>query len=345
MQPRGRVRPKQKGDAQVFVADFRCPSTGKRRQLEAPTEAAAWARITAALGEEEPGQPGTAPNTPAARGFTLKQAYKLTLEQRWASITTVENASRMAMQAIEFFGASTPIEEIGPLEVAAWTNHLRKGGNSPATIQYKLSVLKTMRATALRYGMVKALPELPPLPRFNNTRERIFSEQEIDAFFTYFRQTGNELMAHYFVFMVETGCRFSEGATLLRQNVHLDEDPSQCSITLVKTKNGKARTVPLTSLAASVVRKNLPARAKDLVFPVSYIKMRDRFRTAKAVLGIDDKQLTLHCCRHTCASRMASRGANLVQIMRWGGWNSLGSVQRYAHVDLASLQSVRDLLN
>jgi site-specific recombinase XerD len=51
----------------------------------------------------------------------------------------------------------------------------------------------------------------------------------------------------------------------------------------------------------------------------------------------DDRALSIHTTRHTCASKLASRGIPLHQLMAYGGWTSLASVQRYLHLHTDAL--------
>ena len=339
----GRVRPKQKPAGLVFVADFRCPITGKRKQLEAPTEAAAWALVQQGLSVEAPAE--AAPEA-AVKGFTLRKAYELALQERWGGRPAERTCAGYALDVVQFFGAGMLLENINAMQVAAYRNDCKRRGNKAATINYKTSMLSTMRAVAAEFEMVTALPPMPRSLPISNQRDRVFSDEEVDAFYGWFSHVGHQLMADYFLFMVETGCRFSDGTRVIGRQLHLDEkNPAESWITFQVTKTGKPRTVPLTDLAIAAVKNHVPKRGTDLVWPVNYKQMNHQFNRGKAYLGIDDPQLTIHCARHTCASRMARRGVNLPQIMAWGGWTSLRSVQRYAHVDMQSLKSVRTLLN
>jgi integrase len=54
------------------------------------------------------------------------------------------------------------------------------------------------------------------------------------------------------------------------------------------------------------------------------------FATVRA-LGLAGTGLTVHCLRHTWASRMVEAGADLTLLMALGGWSSLVMVQRYSH--------------
>jgi site-specific recombinase XerD len=62
------------------------------------------------------------------------------------------------------------------------------------------------------------------------------------------------------------------------------------------------------------------------------------FEAAKEGVGLgDDDSLSVHVTRHTCASKLASAGIPLHQLMAFGGWTSLASVQRYLHIHTDAL--------
>ena len=105
------------------------------------------------------------------------------------------------------------------------------------------------------------------------------------------------------------------------------------------------RTVPLTSTAVQAVTPFMPKVSTHKIWSYQgekgYKEFLHMFHVAKAKLGLaTDNQLTLHCTRHTFATRFTERGFSLVQLMHWGGWKSLAAVQRYAHVDITQLEQV-----
>jgi len=74
------------------------------------------------------------------------------------------------------------------------------------------------------------------------------------------------------MFLLCTGARRNEGAALLWCNVHLEEDPANCSWFIEDPKNGNSITLPLSSQAVAVLRSrqkaNDEAVAKSkFVFP------------------------------------------------------------------------------
>ncbi len=108
------------------------------------------------------------------------------------------------------------------------------------------------------------------------------------------------------------------------------------SLYLTRTKSGKAREVPLTPEAASLLPKR-PADASDsdLVFrgPEGG-DLRHNFdrswRATREDAGLP--WFRVHDLRHEAASRFLEAGATLRELQELGGWSSLELVERYAKV-------------
>ena len=64
---------------------------------------------------------------------------------------------------------------------------------------------------------------------------------------------------------------------------------------------------------------------------------------AKAGYGHDD-EVVPHCLRHTCASRLVQRGANLKSVQAWLGHTNIKQTMKYSHLAPGHLHDLRDLL-
>lgn len=317
-----------------WVADFRV--NGKRRQLKGKTKAEAAARMKQALQPSE---------LPAARravsGFTMKEARRLSIATRWAGLACETNASNYSQQVVDYFGPDLPIEAITTDDFVRMRQHFLAKGNKPATVNWKATTLQSMLADALQYGHIKVVPKLPKRLKMDNTKDRVLEDQELVAFCTYLQAIGQDEAAHLLVFLCEVGCRFSEAERLTGRDIDLQAN----RVTFWKTKNQKARTTPLTARAVDAVRPFLPAIRSHRVWQLGYRQFQHQFDKTKAAVGLaHDEELTIHTCRHTCATRLVRSGASLLQVMQWGGWRSLNAVQRYAHVDLQALEAAAKLV-
>ena len=320
-----------------WVADFQDPITGKRRQLSAKTKDLAKARMAHALIEAEE---KTKEQT-SKSGYSMIEAYKHSMKVRWAGKACERNVKTYASQVVEFFGEGYPIAAVGPQEFERMRTFFRRKGNKPGTINWKSSCLQAMQKDALLYGYINERPELPSRLKCDNTRDRVLTPIEVEGFCSYLRTIGQVEAADLLVFLIEVGCRWSEAEGLIGNRVDLNNGRVYFS----KTKNGNPRHVPLTRRAIDAITPHMPAMGRHRVWSFNYKRYQYLFDTCKSKLGLaNDIELTIHTCRHTCASRLAIKGISLVAIMKWGGWKSLQAVQRYAHIDLTGLQLAREAL-
>ena len=121
-----------------------------------------------------------------------------------------------------------------------------------------------------------------------------------------------------------------------------DVDLTLNRVTFEDRKANNLGSVPLTKRAQQIAAKYQNRRGR--MFDVPYDAFNRWFNEGKALLGIDDPRLTIHCTRHTCATRLAEGNVSLAQIMTFGGWSSLKSVKRYLHVQTDALLGCVDVL-
>jgi len=147
------------------------------------------------------------------------------------------------------------------------------------------------------------------------------------------------------VLALATGARRSEILCLRWGQV----DFTRHAITLLETKNGEIRSLPLVGHAFGL----MDARAKvrridtDLVFPGRkenrLVNLRFPFRTAVKRAGIED--FRWHDLRHSAASYLAMNGATLAEIAEVLGHKTLTMVKRYAHLSQAHTTRVVESMN
>lgn len=266
--------------------------------------------------------------------FTMKEARALSLKIRWAGMAYERTAAIYSQEAVDFFGAFTDVADINAPLVEGWRQRLLAKGNRPSTINKKVAAIRAMLADAHLHGHLQEVPRMPQQMRLTNTKDRVISDDERHRFCTYFRQIGEPAAADLMVFLLETACRWGEAERLKGQDVDL----AKGRVTFWATKNGKPRSVPLTRRAIEALEPHLPAVPGHRVWPYRYTRFQHLFNLAKGALGLaDDRALSIHTTRHTCASKLASRGIPLHQLMAYGGWTSLASVQRYLHLHTDAL--------
>jgi integrase len=193
-----------------------------------------------------------------------------------------------------------------------------------------------MLADAHLRGKVQLVPKLPQQMKLQNTKDRVLSPAEQELFCRYFNAIGQPAAADVFVFLIESCARWGELENLKGEDVDL----AKGRVTFSKTKANRVRTIPLTKRAIEALQGHMPAVGSHKVFPYRYWQFLRMFEAAKAAAGlVDDTALTIHTTRHTCASKLAASGIPLHQLMAFGGWTSLASVQRYLHLHTDALSA------
>ena len=308
-------------------------ANGNRRQLSAKTQKEAQARLQEAL------QGPTA--TPKTRytAFTLAEALELSREVRWKDTPGGRTALINAKKWITRFGPKHPLEDIKAVDVNQFRQEQLKAGLSASTVNHVTSALRAMATDALTYGHIEERLSIPPQLKLANTKDRVFSAKEIEAFVAWFLATGRPEYAELFVFLTETGARIGEVLALKGDDIDLQKN--RC--TFWKTKNGKPRTIPLTTRAMDALAEHMPPRPTYRVWSLNYGQCRTQFDNAKLALGVPD--VTIHTARHTACSRMGGGGIPLAKLMKYSGHTTLAAVSRYLHLNADDLDDCLAVLS
>ena len=100
-------------------------------------------------------------------------------------------------------------------------------------------------------------------------------------------------------------------------------------VTILESKNGHSRTIPLTPTAFGVVES--VSRTSDQVFPVSQCALRMAWGRILKVAEIED--LRFHDLRHEAVSRFFEMGLTAPEVASVSGHRSLSMLSRYSHVN------------
>lgn len=241
--------------------------------------------------------------------------------------------------------------DLTPAVIAEGRDHLRseitvRGQiRSPSTVNRYLSALgKALTVAVKEWGWLETSPvskvTKPPEAR---GRERFLSGAEKDRLLHECRQSRNANLLPMVALALITGMRFGELAELHWRDIDL----GQRTITLVLTKNGDRRIIPLTADAEEIL-KACPSFGNgqdELIFQSrrnSQIRRRVSIRGAfeAAVRRSGIKDFRFHDLRHSAASHMAMSGATQGELMAILGHKSPAMTRRYAHYSQSHLLKV-----
>jgi integrase len=131
--------------------------------------------------------------------------------------------------------------------------------------------------------------------KLQNTKDRVFSDQEVSLICQWFRQAGHPAAADLLVFLLETAARWGEAEALRGEDVDLVKG----RVTFSKTKANRVRSVPLTKRALQALEGHIPAIGAHKVWPYTYNQYRRLLQTAKAWASV--------LKRHSGSTRHATR--------------------------------------
>jgi integrase/recombinase XerC len=292
------------------------------------------------------------------------EAFLRRLEEgRGASPHTLRNYR----QALLEFKALHPGRDwwsIGPAECRAWLYRLSRDPKiGPATIRLRFAALRTFFKAAQKEGRVDsnpakdlALPKMPRrLPVFltqaqvlalleapGRLEEKRAQEKKgkrrTPAPWRRLRDTA------WLELFYSTGLRLSELVGLRREQVDLVE-----GVARVRGKGNKERLCPLGAPAVETIRAYLdagpPEGARLFVSeggrPLTGRAVQLALKTYLAAAGLDAR-LTPHKLRHTFATHLLDRGADLRSVQELLGHAQLTTTQIYTSVSVERLKRVYD---
>ncbi len=233
-----------------------------------------------------------------------------------------------ALRALPFAGRA--MARVRSADVAAARDAWAEHGHAPATIVRRLAVLSRVFNVARREWGMESITnpvELVDKPSVRNARNRRVSDEELDALCA---ATGSRDLAAFIRIAVETAMRRSEICALRWDNVDLRAQTAF----LPKTKNGEARTVPLSSRAVEVLR-SLPRRLDGRVLCLRPDSVTQAFERACKRAGLEG--LHFHDLRHEATSRLAERLTNPLDLAAVTGHKDLRMLKRYHHPSATDL--------
>jgi site-specific recombinase XerD len=141
------------------------------------------------------------------------------------------------------------------------------------------------------------------------------------------------------VFLASTGLRLNEARELRVADLNLDE--CQVTVRAMTSKVRRGRTVDFhTAVAREMdryLRKRQNVSAEAPLFPTdegAFFKSTESFGKVFARIAEESgvRRFHAHLLRHTWATNwMKHPGADLLTLMRQGGWKRLQMVERYSH--------------
>ncbi len=291
---------------------------------------------------------------------TLASFFENHRDVIWPGV--VERNIESNQRAVEaLLGANTLLSHIDDAAVQAMADEMVRGDLAPRTVNIRLSHLKKLLSHAKRLGYTDRDVSFPWQRVGDNARLRFLTEEEERLLLGYFRARDKYALCGLLKVLIDTGVRPSEiiSSDRAAKPITWNEvsriaggtapdlvDPRtgtpRSVILVARTKTGKPRTVPLTSAAEEAFRWSRVEERRRPFEGFTVTGVSKAVRAAANDLGLED--VVLYTLRHTCASRLVQRGADLYRVMKWMGHANIATTQRYAKLVPSDLFTLGELL-
>jgi integrase len=172
------------------------------------------------------------------------------------------------------------------------------------------------------------------MPKPGKPRQRRLEAGEEEALLAECKASGAHYLHSFVVLAIETGMRFGELAGVTWANVNSEKH----TIFLPDTKNGSARTVPLSTRALNAIHA-LPRSIGGRLFTPKAGSIRSAFLIAlgKAQATQPDsvtflRGLRFHDLRHEAVTRLFEKGLNPIEVGMVSGHRTMATLMRYTHL-------------
>lgn len=243
------------------------------------------------------------------------------------------------------------VNDITSHQIRAWIVYLIDNGISPVTVHRKISCLRRFYNYLRKEGIVKTDPlEKIVLPKQKKKLPVFVEEEALDRLFDSVN-FGNDFSGLRNRTIIEmlymTGIRRAELTEIRYEDVSLSD-----ATVRVTGKRNKQRIIPLSQLFVTRLREYVGARNKivsDTAGSWFFItdkgnKLYDKYvyNIVKAYLSMVTtiEKKSPHVLRHTFATHMLNRGADLNAIKEFLGHANLSATQIYTHNTFEKLKRI-----
>jgi integrase/recombinase XerD len=257
-------------------------------------------------------------------------------------------ANTLSAYASDFADAQGAIGALAAADEAAlrfYLAGLSRAGLSPRTAARRLSALRQFYRFLLREGVRADDPtERLDAPRLSPALPKYLAEAEVDALLAAaaaLPPAQAAVATAALEILYATGLRVSEMLALPGRALAGDS-----ALLLVRGKGGRERVVPLSDAArrAAAALHPGPTRpawlfpGRDPSAPMTRQGFALLLKRVAALAGLDPARLSPHVLRHSFASHMLARGADLRSLQLLLGHADIATTQIYTHVLAERLQ-------
>jgi len=272
-----------------------------------------------------------------------------------ASPKTIENYSLRVNRFIDYIW-DVDASEIKMMHIQDFRTYLVKQGLSPKTVNYHAVWLRSFFKFMLRNDVETLSPEKIDLAKIPPRRVSYLSEDQVQDILAapwIFEKNPLKIVRDKAILatLYGTWLRVTELITLKTKDIKLTENQFS-----VIWKGSKLRSVFLTQDAKEKLKEYILSRGDDSEYlfislsgnsywePLSRNSIESLVKKYAELVWITEK-VTPHTLRHSFATSLLRRGADIRSVQALLGHSSIQTTQIYTHVDDKYLQKVHDLLD
>jgi integrase/recombinase XerC len=279
----------------------------------------------------------------------------LSLERRYSKHTLAAYQSDLS-QFIRFVTEEQCLSSVSELRhshIRAWVVSLMEAGQSPRSINRRLSCLKSYFKLLKKRGFIEKDPMKKVVAPKTGKRLPVYVQEgqmaavfKLPEFPEGFQGTQDRLILEI---LYATGMRRSELSNLKTTDLDLGRQ-----VFRVKGKGGKERLAPFAAYLNDQLEAFLEARSK--AFPATdqpwlLLNRKGEQMRPESIYYVVHKYLSMfttaeqsspHVLRHTFATHLSNRGADLNVIKELLGHSNLAATQIYMHNSIERLKKVYD---
>ncbi|MDG2492115.1 MAG: tyrosine-type recombinase/integrase [Flavobacteriaceae bacterium] len=243
------------------------------------------------------------------------------------------------------------IDQIPYSIIRSWVVSLVEAGKTNRTVNRKISVLRSYYNFLLRLETIKVSPLRKHVPLKQSKKVHIpFSEKEIEQLFeeNHFEDSYKGILQKTIIeILYSTGIRRAELISLKMNDLSFDSKTIR-----VVGKRNKERIIPMmNSLELSLKNYIVAAKLnimyesksfllqteKGKILPVNFV-----YKTVNDYIGLVSTKVkrSPHMLRHSFATHLLNKGANLNAVKDLLGHASLAATQVYTHTSIDKMKQV-----
>jgi len=278
----------------------------------------------------------------------------LSVERNAAPLTIKsyrEDLTSLADYLTQACGHTPEPGQVTPLDLRGYVSALHEAGYAKTSVARRLASLRTFYKFAQREGLAESNPAKPLRnPRPDRKLPHFLSTDEIGKLLVAPPATTSQGLRDRAILetMYSAGLRVSEAVGMNDGDVDLDE-----GLLRIRGKGRRERLAPVGSFAAKAITRWLKARRLSPREPAGHaapiftnkfgrrLTTRSVHRLLLKLLKLTglDLRTTPHTLRHSFATHLLDRGADIRSVQELLGHKSLVTTQIYTHVSTTALRA------